>query len=257
MILGEHVTLDAGTGAVHTARRTARKTSPSASATACPWPIRWAPTAASCASTPLVAGLKVEEANRSSSRRCASAARCCTTRPIRTAIRTAGGTRSPLIFRATPQWFISMDQQGLRAHALRDIKTVQWTPGLGRAAHHRHDRESPGLVYFAPAHLGRADRRCSCTRDGELHPRTQELIEAVAARVEQGGIDAWFALDPARAAGRRGRRLRKAHGRHGRLGRLGPVVRVRRRRRARTSTRRWICTWKARTSTAAGSTARC
>ena len=36
---------------------------------------------------------------------------------------------------------------------------------------------------------------------GELHPRTQELLEAVAQRVEQGGIEVWQSLDPAELLG--------------------------------------------------------
>jgi isoleucyl-tRNA synthetase len=70
---------------------------------------------------------------------------------------------------------------------------------------------APGLVHLAPAHLGRADRAVRAQETGELHPRTVELIEQVAQRVEQGGIDAWFDLSRRGAAGRRGRRLRQGH----------------------------------------------
>ena len=39
--------------------------------------------------------------------------------------------KTPIIFRATPQWFISMDQKGLRAQSLKEIKGVQWIPDWG------------------------------------------------------------------------------------------------------------------------------
>jgi len=39
--------------------------------------------------------------------------------------------KTPVIFRATPQWFISMERAGLRAHTLRDIPGVAWTPAWG------------------------------------------------------------------------------------------------------------------------------
>ncbi len=39
--------------------------------------------------------------------------------------------KTPIIFRATPQWFVSMDQKGLREQSLKEIKGVQWIPGLG------------------------------------------------------------------------------------------------------------------------------
>ena len=65
--------------------------------------------------------------------------------------------KTPVIFRATPQWFISMEKEGLRAQTLRDDPSGAVDARLGREAHLRHDREPPGLVHLAPAHLGRAD----------------------------------------------------------------------------------------------------
>jgi isoleucyl-tRNA synthetase len=41
--------------------------------------------------------------------------------------------KTPIIFRATPQWFVSMDQKGLRAQSLKEIKGVQWIPDWGQA----------------------------------------------------------------------------------------------------------------------------
>lgn len=41
--------------------------------------------------------------------------------------------KTPIIFRATPQWFVSMDQKGLRAQSLKEIKGVQWIPDWGEA----------------------------------------------------------------------------------------------------------------------------
>ncbi len=43
--------------------------------------------------------------------------------------------KSPIIFRATPQWFVSMDQKGLRAQSLKEIKGVQWIPDWGPGAY--------------------------------------------------------------------------------------------------------------------------
>ncbi|NHX33764.1 class I tRNA ligase family protein, partial [Escherichia coli] len=41
--------------------------------------------------------------------------------------------KTPVIFRATPQWFIGMDKNGLREQSLKEIDIVQWIPGWGRA----------------------------------------------------------------------------------------------------------------------------
>ena len=43
--------------------------------------------------------------------------------------------KSPIIFRATPQWFVSMDQKGLRAQSLKEIKRRAVDPGLGPGAY--------------------------------------------------------------------------------------------------------------------------
>lgn len=104
--------------------------------------------------------------------------------------------KTPIIFRATPQWFFSMDAKGLRENALREIEKVKWTPDWGM-------QRINGMI---------ADRMDWCIsrqrtwgvpisvfihkETGELHPDTTSLIEDVAVRVEQGGIDAWFDLAP-------------------------------------------------------------
>ena len=78
-------------------------------------------------------------------------------------------------------------------------------PAWGAGAYRGHGCGPPGLVHLAPAHLGRADppvpppaTPASCTR------RPRRLLEAVALRMEQQGIDGWFELDPGRAPGCRG-----------------------------------------------------
>ena len=54
-------------------------------------------------------------------------------RKSNTAIHTAGVHKTPIIFRATPQWFIGMETQGLRQQALGEIKGVRWIPDWGQA----------------------------------------------------------------------------------------------------------------------------
>ncbi len=105
--------------------------------------------------------------------------------------------KTPIAFRATPQWFISMEQANLRADALEAIKHVGWFPQWGEA-------RIAGMVD------GRPDWTISRQRTwgvpialfvhretGEPHPRSVELMRAVADKVEQGGVDVWYTLDAA------------------------------------------------------------
>ena len=162
-----------------------------------------------------------------------------------------------MIFRATPQWFISMDQAGLRKGALEAIAHVDWMPSWGEQRISEHDRGPSRLVRVAAAHLGCADSLVRDKEAGELHPRTHELIEEVAQRVEQGGIDAWFDLDAAELLGAEAARLRQGDRRHGRLVRFRRRASLRRADAARDRVPRPISISRARISIAAGSTARC
>ena len=109
--------------------------------------------------------------------------------------------KTPLIFRATPQWFVSMDQQGLRANALKSIKEVQWIPEWGEARIHGMIANRPDWCISRQRTWGSPITLFVHKETGELHPHTDELVEAVAQRVEQGGIEAWFALDKAELLG--------------------------------------------------------
>ena len=62
--------------------------------------------------------------------------------------------KKPVIYRSTPQWFISMEKTKLRQKALEAIDTVQWIPKWGRRPHLPDDRKPSGLVYFQAAGLG-------------------------------------------------------------------------------------------------------
>ena len=109
--------------------------------------------------------------------------------------------KTPVIYRTTPQWFISMEQASLRETALTSIKNVRWVPGWG-------EERIAGMV------AGRPDWCISRQRTWgvpialfvhkatqEPHPDSVELLEQVAKKVEQGGVDAWFTLDAAELLG--------------------------------------------------------
>ena len=62
--------------------------------------------------------------------------------------------RNPVLFRATEQWFASID--GFREEALQAIDEVQWIPRWGRGAHRQHGGRARRLVHFPAAGVGRA-----------------------------------------------------------------------------------------------------
>ncbi|MDE2349893.1 MAG: isoleucine--tRNA ligase, partial [Gammaproteobacteria bacterium] len=149
------------------------------------------------ADTPLFAGEQVFEANAHVIELLGERGALLRSEPYQHSYPHCWRHKTPVIFRATPQWFISMDQAGLRHGALEAIAHVDWMPAWG-------EQRISGMI------AGRPDWCVSRQRtwgvpiplfvhktSGELHPRTQELIEAAAKRVEESGIDAWFDLDAA------------------------------------------------------------
>ncbi|MFQ5487921.1 MAG: isoleucine--tRNA ligase, partial [Gammaproteobacteria bacterium] len=109
--------------------------------------------------------------------------------------------KTPIIFRATPQWFISMDQQGLRQAALEAIRGVHWMPDWGQARIEGMVANRPDWCVSRQRTWGVPIALFVHRQEGHLHPRSAELIEVVAQRVAQHGIDAWFDLDAAELLG--------------------------------------------------------
>ena len=201
VILGDHVTLDAGTGAVHTApghglddyivgRRYDLPIENPVGGDG-----RFLP------STPIFAGEQVFDANAHVIEVLGSEGRLLKGEPYHHAYPHCWRHKTPVIFRATPQWFISMDQAGLRKGALDAIAHVDWMPAWG-------EQRISGMIAGRPDWCVSRQRTWGVPiplfvdkETGELHPRTLELIEEVAQRVERGGIDAWFDLDAAALLG--------------------------------------------------------
>ncbi len=104
--------------------------------------------------------------------------------------------KSPIIFRATPQWFIGFDQNGLRTASLAAIKTVEWIPEWGEARIEAMIKDRPDWC------ISRQRTWCvpMCVfihKDtGDLHPDTLQLMEKIAQKIQNEGIEAWYELDP-------------------------------------------------------------
>ena len=100
--------------------------------------------------------------------------------------------KSPLIFRATPQWFISMEKNGLRKQAEQAIQQVRWVPEWGRNRIEAMMAARPDWCISRQRTWGVPLPLFVDKNTGALHPHISEVIERVARTVEEGGIEAWF-----------------------------------------------------------------
>lgn len=195
MILGEHVTLEAGTGAVHTApghglddyivgQRYDLPVDNPVGGNGCFLP-----------GTPLFEGEHVFKANThvievlERHDALLKSAKFSHSYPV------CWRHKTPIIFRATPQWFVSMDQNGLRQTAMAEIGKVVWTPDWGRARIEGMVENRPDWCISRQRTWGVPITFFVHKETGELHPETAGLVEQVAQRVERDGIQAWFDLE--------------------------------------------------------------
>src|SRR5690349_11631173 len=114
--------------------------------------------------------------------------------------------KTPIILRATVQWFAGMDEvpgyngvkpaESLRATALRGVEATQFYPAWGQARLHGMIANRPDWTLSRQRQWGVPMPFFIHRETGELHPRTGELLEAVAKRVQSGGIEAWQQVRP-------------------------------------------------------------
>ncbi len=104
-------------------------------------------------------------------------------------------TKTPLIYRATPQWFISMQQNGLQPKAMQEIKKVKWVPEWGEARIESMMDSRPDWCISRQRTWGVPLCLFIDKQNGLPHPDSAELMVKVAEKIEQAGIQAWYDLD--------------------------------------------------------------
>ncbi|MDH5256889.1 MAG: isoleucine--tRNA ligase [Gammaproteobacteria bacterium] len=196
VILGDHVTAEAGTGAVHTAPAHGQEDYVAGSRYNLPIENPVGPNGVFLDNTPLLAGQHVFKANDSVLEILKTNGKLVHHVAIEHSYPHCWRHKTPIIFRATPQWFISMQQNGLQNRANEIIPSVQWIPDWGQA-------RIEGMVSNRPDWCISRQRTWGVPMSvfihkdtDELHPDTPALMEQVAQRMEKVGIDGWFEMDP-------------------------------------------------------------
>lgn len=196
VILGEHVTADSGTGAVHTAPghgvddykvglqyRLAVDNPVGSNGV-------YLPTA------PIFAGEHIYKANPQIIEKLGATGRLWAHKKITHSYPHCWRHKTPIIFRATPQWFINMEQCGMRETALNEIENnIEFIPDWGKNRMQSMVDGRPDWCISRQRTWGVPIPFFVHKDTNELHPRTPELIEEVAKLIEQEGVDAWFNRD--------------------------------------------------------------
>ncbi|MGZ5096889.1 MAG: isoleucine--tRNA ligase [Usitatibacter sp.] len=216
VILGEHVTLEAGTGLVHTA--------PAHGADDFEMGVRYklpldqpVDDAGRYKSyVPNFAGLGVREAEKPILERLEKCGALLKNEPYRHSYPHCWRHKTPIIFRATVQWFIGMDipamvgTPGTEGHTLREIakhaiNNTRFYPEWGRSRIIAMIDNRPDWTLSRQRNWGTPLAFFLDRETDELHPDTEALLEKAAEVVSKGGVEAWFAatcedfgVDPAK-----------------------------------------------------------
>jgi len=99
--------------------------------------------------------------------------------------------KSPVMFRATPQWFISMESKNLLKQSLESVNNIRWEPDWGESRMTTMLESRPDWCISRQRTWGVPIALLIHKETGDLHPKSQEIIEKVSELVEIKGIQAW------------------------------------------------------------------
>ncbi|WP_126445970.1 isoleucine--tRNA ligase [Sulfuricystis multivorans] len=205
VFLGEYVTLDTGTGIVHSAPAYGVEDYESCKRAGMQNDEILTPVQADgrfAESLPFFGGMDVWQANAKIIDKLAEVGCLLASGEITHSYMHCWRHKTPVIYRATTQWFVGMEVRGrdegktLREMALAAVEATAFFPPWGKARLHAMIANRPDWCVSRQRNWGVPIPFFLHKETGEPHPRTLELLEAVAKRVEAGGIEAWFSLDP-------------------------------------------------------------
>lgn len=203
--LGDYVTIDTGTGVVHSAPAYGIEDFVSCKANGMTDDQILNPVMGDgkyVQSLPLFGGLSIWEANPRIVETLKEAGSLMNVQKLPHSYMHCWRHKTPIIYRATSQWFAGMDVKPadggptLRESALAGVDATAFYPSWGRARLHAMIANRPDWTLSRQRQWGVPMAFFVHKETGELHPRTLELLEQVAQRVEKEGIEAWQSLDP-------------------------------------------------------------
>ncbi len=205
VILGDHVTIDAGTGAVHTAPAHGGEDFAVGRRYNIPVNNPVGSNGTFLESTELFAGQFVFKANPNVIEVLEERGALLKHVEYEHSYPHCWRHRTPMIYRATAQWFIGMEhlkgEQALRYRSLKAIDQVNWEPSWGKKRIQTMVENRPDWCVSRQRNWGVPIAIYLNKETGEMHPNTPALMEEVARRIEQEGLQAWYDLDDAELLG--------------------------------------------------------
>jgi len=194
LILADHVTLEAGTGCVHTAPGHGREDYEVS--------LRYDIDVYSpiddkgcfTKDVKFFSGQFVFDANKNVSAKLQEAGALISEETIEHSYPHCWRCKEPVIFRATPQWFISMEKTGLRKKTLEEIDKVEWIPSWGKERIYSMIENRPDWCVSRQRAWGVPITVFYCDKCEALHIN-QEIIDSICTAFEKHGADIWFEKD--------------------------------------------------------------
>ncbi len=193
IILADYVTLDVGTGCVHTAPGHGQEDYESGLQYNLDIYSPVDGKGRFTADVEFFAGQEVFEADRKVIQKLSELGALIKEEPITHSYPHCWRCKNPVIFRATEQWFISMDKVGLREKSLKAIKGVEWIPNWGEERIYNLVENRPDWCISRQRSWGVPITIFYCLKCGN-HLISQEIVDYIAQLVEKRGTDVWFDL---------------------------------------------------------------